>query len=90
MDNRKIDINCFMELGRVLRAHSLDGRVLTQSGEIEVYDKYGNCVRKKFSDLLDSKESCTVCVGDITDHFEKLKFPSMRGAVVSAAVLRGG
>ncbi len=85
MSDHKINLGCFVELERILSAHKLEATVLSKTEEIEIYDVYGNTIHKKFAELLSGKEQCEVCVNDITDHFEKLKFPSMRGVAAGDA-----
>lgn len=80
------DINRFIELGEVLQEFGLSGKILPNIGEIEISDPYGNTIRKKFSDLLYGREGCLICIRKVVERFEKLKFPSMRGANTAAAL----
>ncbi len=76
----KIDIASFMQLGDVVSRHGLKAKVLPQEEQVEIYDEYGNSVRKRFSELLYGEEGCVICIRNIAERFEKLKFSSMRGA----------
>ncbi len=80
MTTQKIGIDNFMMLGQVLAEYGLKANILPTEEQIEIFDPYGNSVRKKFSDLLYGKEGCIVCIRKVAERFEKLKFPSMRGA----------
>ena len=84
--SNRYDISSFMELGEILQEHGLRGEILPNLEEIEISDQYGNSVRKRFSDLLYGKEGCMVCIRKVVERFEKLKFPSMRGANAAAAI----
>ena len=87
MANSKIDIYSFMELGKVLAEHELQAKVLPKEEQVEIYDQYGNSIRKRFSELLYGTEGCVVCIRNIAERFEKLRFPSMRGAKAMDAAL---
>ncbi len=76
----RYDMNRFTELGEILREFRLDAQILPDEQQVEISDKYGNRIKKRFSELLMGKEGCVVCVRKIADHFEKLAFRSMRGA----------
>lgn len=87
MSNSKIDIAHFMELGEILSKHNLQACILSKEEQVEIFDEYGNSIRKKFSDLLYGSEGCVVCIRNIAERFEKLRFPSMRGAKAMDAAL---
>lgn len=87
MDKSKINIDNFMQLGEVLSEYGLKAKVLPQQSQVEIYDEYGNSVRKRFSELLYGKEGCVICIRNIAEHFEKLKFSSTRGAKAMDAAL---
>ncbi len=84
--SNRYDVSSFIELGEVLKEFGLTGEILPNLEEIEISDQYGNSVRKKFSDLLYGKEGCMICIRKVAERFEKLKFPSMRGANAAAAI----
>jgi hypothetical protein len=85
--SNKIDINSFMQLGNIVTEHGLKAKVLPQLEQVEIYDEYGNSVRKRFSELLYGEEGCVLCIRNIAERFEKLKFSSMRGAKAMDAAL---
>lgn len=87
MSNGKIDINHFLELGTILETHGLKAKILPKEEQVEIFDDYGNSIRKRFSELLYGEEGCVVCIRSISERFEKLKFSSMRGAKAMDAAL---
>ncbi len=87
MSKSKIDISQFLELGAILEEYGLKAKILPKEEQVEIFDQYGNSIRKRFSELLYGKEGCVVCIRNIAERFEKLKFSSMRGAKAMDAAL---
>ncbi len=73
------DIRGFVEFGQTLNEYGLRAQVLPGEKKVEISDQFGNKVKRNFSDVLLSKVGCTDCIRKIVDHFDKLRFHSMRG-----------
>lgn len=79
MKAARYDISSFVEFGQTLNEHGLKAQVLPSEKKVEISDQFGNKVKRNFSDVLLDKVGCTNCIRKIVDHFDKLRFHSMRG-----------